>query len=245
MISTGFNESHFEFRVNQELYGFFGVIIGFIIQKNMGLETKNLVFIYSRCWVMCENKISLHWRPFWKWRHVGSPSQFGAGGIHFLFWDKSKWQNKAIRDGRPRPPRHQGFIAISYGGSELRHRSILETITHRAKCRYYIPLHFDTNPESLRPFVPEIWPNNVFNLSATYDLDLWPKILKIFVSHGVPIRNMYAKFHNDRLRNGWDITLWNFAKTRTNKQTHTQTQKQTDMGITIPRPPPMGGEVIT
>ena len=61
---------------------------------------------------------------------------------------------------------------------------------------------------------------------------------------------MYAKFHNDRLRNGWDITLWNFAKTRTNKQTHThththtQTNKHTDMGITIPRPPPMGGEVI-
>ena len=50
-----------------------------------------------------------------------------------------------------------------------------------------------------------------------------------------------------------DITLWNFAKTRTNKhtnkhtntQTHKQTHKQTDMGITIPRPPPMGGEVIT
>ena len=109
--------------------------------------------------------------------------------------------NKAIRDGRPRPPRHQ--------------------------VGWDIPLHFDTNPESLRPFVPEIWPNNVFNLSATYDLDLWPKILKIFVSHGVPIRNMYAKFHNDRLRNGWDITLWNFAKTRTNKHTNTQT-KQTN-----------------
>ena len=42
MISTGFNESHFEFRVNQELYGFFSVIIGFIIQKNMGLEAKVL-----------------------------------------------------------------------------------------------------------------------------------------------------------------------------------------------------------
>ena len=84
------------------------------------------------------------------------------------------------------------------------------------------------------------------HVSVTYDLDLWPKLLKIFVSHGVPIRNMYAKFHNDRLRNGWDITLWNFAKTRTNtdKHTHTQTHKQTDMGITIPRPPPMGGEVI-
>ena len=58
------------------------------------------------------------------------------------------------------------------------------------------------------------------HVSVTYDLDLWPKILKIFVSHGVPIRNMYAKFHNDRLGNGWDITLWNFAKTRTNTQTN-------------------------
>ena len=123
----------------------------------------------------------------------------------------------------------------------------LKRIDQNAKyksCRYYIPLHFDTNPESLRPFVPEIWPNNVCNLSATYDLDLWPKILKICVSHGVPIRNMYAKFHNDRLRNGWDITLWNFAKTRTNKHTNKHTNTQTDMGITIPRPPPMGGEVI-
>ena len=52
-----------------------------------------------------------------------------------------RYGNKAIRDGRPRPPCHQvklrkmGFIAISYGGSELRHRSILETITHRPKCQ--------------------------------------------------------------------------------------------------------------
>ena len=66
------------------------------------------------------------------------------------------------------------------------------------------------------------------HVSVTYDLDLWPKILKIFVSHGVPIRNMYAKFHNDRLRNGWDITLWNFAKTRTNTHTHTHTHTQTN-----------------
>ena len=42
MISTGFSESHFEFRVNQELYGCFSVIIGFIIQKNMGLKIKIL-----------------------------------------------------------------------------------------------------------------------------------------------------------------------------------------------------------
>ena len=51
--------------------------------------------------------------------------------------------NKAIRDGRPRPPRHQGFIAISYGGSELRHRSILETITHRPKCQIQNPNLYD------------------------------------------------------------------------------------------------------
>ena len=31
---------------------------------------------------------------------------------------------------------------------------------------------------------------------------------------------------------------------RKHGQTHTQTDRQTDMGITIPRPPPMGGEVI-
>ena len=30
---------------------------------------------------------------------------------------------------------------------------------------------------------------------------------------------------------------------QTNTQTHKQTNTQTDMGITIPRPPPMGGEV--
>ena len=52
-----------------------------------------------------------------------------------IFWFNIACNNKAIRDGRPRPPRHQGFIAISYGGSELRHRSILETITHRPKCQ--------------------------------------------------------------------------------------------------------------
>ena len=34
--------SNFEFRVNQESYGFFGVIIEFFIQKNKGLENKIL-----------------------------------------------------------------------------------------------------------------------------------------------------------------------------------------------------------
>ena len=150
--------------------------------------------------------------------------------------------NKAIRDGRPRPPRHQCVYQISSWSVEkwLNYDVGYMVTAKNGIYRNFIWGDFDTNPESLRPFVPEIWPNNVFNLSATYDLDLWPKILKIFVSHGVPIRNMYAKFHNDRLRNGWDITLWNFAKTRTNKHTNTHTNTQTDMGITIPRPPLWG-----
>ena len=127
----------------------------------------------------------------------------------------TRW-NKAIRDGRPRPPRHQvgwdmgmcmsNFMMIGWEMAEI--------------------LHIEIS-----------WKH----VSVTYDLDLWPKILKIFVSHRVPILNVYVvKFHDDRLRNDWDITLWNFAKTRTNTHTHTQT----DMGITIPRPPPMGGEVV-
>ena len=33
------------------------------------------------------------------------------------------------------------------------------------------------------------------------------------------------------------------TNTQTHTHTNTQTHKQTDMGITIPRPPPMGGEV--
>ena len=42
VMSVDFKESHFEFRVNQGSYGFFVVIIGFFIQKNMGLETQIL-----------------------------------------------------------------------------------------------------------------------------------------------------------------------------------------------------------
>ena len=42
VISVDFKDSHFEFRVNQESYGFLSVIIGFVIQKNMDLETEIL-----------------------------------------------------------------------------------------------------------------------------------------------------------------------------------------------------------
>ena len=135
------------------------------------------------------------------------------------------WINKAIRDGRPHPPRHQCVYQISsWSVEKWLNYDVGYTVT--AKNGIYRNFIWGVRTSTPGPFVPEIWPNNVFNLSATYDLDRWPKILKIFVSHGVPIRNMYAKFHNDRLRNGWDITLWNFAKTRTNKHTHKQTNRQ-------------------
>ena len=46
VISVDFKDSHFEFRVNQEVtkshMDFFSVIIGFFIQQKMGLETKLL-----------------------------------------------------------------------------------------------------------------------------------------------------------------------------------------------------------
>ena len=37
--------------------------------------------------------------------------------------------------------------------------------------------------------------------------------------------------------------ILHFEILRKHGQTNTQTNKHTDMGITIPRPPPMGGEV--
>ena len=45
VISVDFNDSHFKFRVNQELtkrHMDFAVFIGLFIQKNMGLENKIL-----------------------------------------------------------------------------------------------------------------------------------------------------------------------------------------------------------
>ena len=38
--------------------------------------------------------------------------------------------------------------------------------------------------------------------------------------------------------------ILHFEILRKHGQTHKQTHKHTNMGITIPRPPPMGGEVI-
>ena len=42
VISVGVSCNHFEFRVNQQTKKFYIVIIGFLIQQNMALETKIL-----------------------------------------------------------------------------------------------------------------------------------------------------------------------------------------------------------
>ena len=87
VISVDFKDSYFEFWVNQESYGFFSVIIGFFIHKNMDLETK-ILSIYPRCGVISENVISLRWWPFWKWRYIGSPSNLVVVALTFHVW----WQ---------------------------------------------------------------------------------------------------------------------------------------------------------
>ena len=111
---------------------------------------------------------------------------------------------------------------------ETRQSEMADLAPPRHQVGWDIPLHFDTNPESLRPFVPEIWPNNVFltfrrPTTLTFDLKFW-KYLSVTV---YPIRTMYAKFHNDRLRNGLRYYTLKFCE-NTDKQTHTQTHKQTD-----------------
>ena len=56
------------------------------------LILKNIVSIYPSCWVIDNIAISLRWWPFWKWRHIGSPFQFGDCGIHCSCWYRSQWQ---------------------------------------------------------------------------------------------------------------------------------------------------------
>ena len=60
--------------------------------------------------------------------------------------------------------------------------------------------------------------------TLTFDLKFCQKI---FVSHGVPIRNMYAKFHNDRLKKWLRYYTLKFCE-NTDKQTHKHTHKQTN-----------------
>ena len=99
VVSVYFKDSHFEFRVNQEVtkshMDLYVSSLDSSSRKTLhGFRNQNLFSIYPRCGVISENVISFRWRPFGKLRHIGSLSQFGDGGIHFSYWDKSQEQNK-------------------------------------------------------------------------------------------------------------------------------------------------------
>ena len=121
--------------------------------------------------------------------------------------------NKAIRDGRPRPPRHQ--------------------------VGWDIPLHFDTNPESLRPFVPEIWPNNVLTFrrptTLTFDLKFW-KYLSVTVYPYVICMPSFIMI-------GWEMAeILHFEILRKHGQTNKHTNKHTNRhGHYNTSPSPYGG----
>ena len=76
--------------------------------------------------------------------------------------------------------------------------------------------------------------------TLTFDLKFW-KYLSVTVYPYVICMPSFIMI-------GWEMAeILHFEILRkhgqTNTQTNTHTNKQTDMGITIPRPPPMGGEV--
>ena len=139
------------------------------------------------------------------------------------------------------------------GGSELRHRSILETITHRPKCQIQVVgIIF---PYILKP-IPNLYDHSFPRYgqitfltfrrptTLTFDLKFW-KYLSVTVYPYVICMPSFIMI-------GWEMAeilhfeiLRKHGQTNTQTNTHTnkQTHTQTDMGITIPRPPPMGGEV--
>ena len=76
------------------------------------------------------------------------------------------------------------------------------------------------NFPTLRLFVSEIWPVTRVDLSVTYDLDLWPKILKIILHNEDSTSNMYVKFQNNRLK-----TV--VCRARSGLRTEPHTQRET------------------
>ena len=95
-----YNGSHVEFRAIQQLYQIKSIFIGFLMVKNMGIDTKIISLsileaeIFEKLWYWY-----FRWRPFWKWRQIGRGSQFGDGGIHFSC---SGGSNEEIKSGPSR-----------------------------------------------------------------------------------------------------------------------------------------------
>ena len=125
--------------------------------------------------------------------------------------------NKAIRDGRPR---HQV-------GWDIVRRECACQISWWSveKWRRYYILKFHGN--TFR------WPTTL-----TFDLKFW-KYLSVTE---YPYSMCMLSFMMIGWEMTWDITLWNFAKTRTKTRTNTQTNRH---GHYNTSPSPYGGEVIT
>ena len=62
---------------------------------------------------------------------------------------------------------------------------------------------------------------HVFDLSVTYDLNLWPKILKIILHNEDSTSNMYVKFQNNRIK-----TVLCRARSRMRTEPDRQTHRQ-------------------
>ena len=77
-------------------YHFVHVLNGFHTIKNIGIDTKitSLSALVAEILTKTWNH-RFRWRPFWKWRHTGSSSQFGDGGTRFSHWGRSQEQIKS------------------------------------------------------------------------------------------------------------------------------------------------------
>ena len=100
--------------------------------RKHGFSHQDIVSIYPRGWVTSRNVfLIISRRPFWKWRHTGSSSQFGDGGTHF------SWP------GIPKEQKKVGLI-LSWGGCTV---SLCSPCTTSAQARV---LHcFSANPSHL------------------------------------------------------------------------------------------------
>ena len=128
--------------------------------------------------------------------NVGHNMHHSADTAHYKL-------NKAIRDGRPRPPRHQVGWDIPL------------TFWHQ------IPNLYD---HSFPRYGQITFLTFRRPTTLTFDLKFW-KYLSVTVYPYVICMPSFIMI-------GWemadDIIHWNFAKTRTNKHTHKHTNKQTD-----------------
>ena len=128
-----------------------------------------------------------------------------------------------------------GFIAISYGGSELRHRSILETITHRPKCQIQKLYILTPIPNLYDHSFPRYGQITFLTFrrptTLTFDLKFW-KYLSVTVYPYVICMPSFIMI-------GWEMAeILHFEILRKHGQTHKHTNRH---GHYNTSPSPYGG----